>query len=51
MSLPIEDVLRRFEALAMRGTMDSAPEVTAVLGGAAAPAIMIDAMGPSIFLA
>ena len=35
----------------MRGTMDSAPEVTAILGGAAAPAIMIDAMGRSIFLA
>ena len=44
LSLPIEDVLRRFETLALRGTMDSAPEVTAVLGGAAPPAIMVDAM-------
>jgi hypothetical protein len=44
LSLPIEDVLRRFEALALRGTKDSAPEVTAVLGGATPPAIMIDAM-------
>ena len=43
-SLPIEDILRRFETLAMWGTKDSAAEVTAVLGGEAAPAIMIDAM-------
>jgi hypothetical protein len=43
-SLPIEDILRRFETLARRGTMDSAPEVTAVLGGATAPVVMIDAM-------
>jgi hypothetical protein len=43
-SLPIEDILRRFEMLALRGTNDSAPEVTAVLGGETAPAIMADAM-------
>ena len=43
-NLPIEEILRRFETLARRGTMDSAAEVTAVLGGAAAPVVMIDAM-------
>ena len=43
-SLPIEDILRRFETLALRGTKDSVPEVTAVLGGETAPAIMVDAM-------
>lgn len=41
---PIEDILRRFETLAIRKTKDSAPEVTAVLGGETVPAIMVDAM-------
>jgi hypothetical protein len=42
--LPIEDILRRFEILTRRGTADSAPEVSAVLGGATAPVVMIGAM-------
>ena len=42
--LSIEDILRRFEILTRRGTADSAPEVSAVLGGATAPVVMIDAM-------
>ena len=41
---PLEDILRRFEILARCGSADSASEVSAVLGGAGAPAIMIDAM-------
>lgn len=43
-SLPIEDILRRFETLAFRGTKDSTPEVSAVLGGETAPAIAVGAM-------
>jgi integrase len=43
-TLPIEDILRRFENLARRETADNAREVTAVLGGVAAPEIMTDAM-------
>jgi integrase len=36
--------LRRFEILSRRGTTDSASEVSAVLGGAPAPVVMIDGM-------
>jgi len=36
--------LRRFEILTRRGTADSASEVSAVLGGASAPLVMLDDM-------
>jgi integrase len=44
LNLPIEDILRRFEMLAQRGSADNANEVGAVLGGSPAPVAMIDAM-------
>jgi hypothetical protein len=44
LSQPLDDILRRFEMLARRGTTDCASEVSAVLGGVAAPVVMIDAM-------
>jgi integrase len=44
LKLPIDEILRRFEFLAQRGAADSAAEVSAVLGGAPAPVVMIDAM-------
>lgn len=44
LNLPLDDILRRFEILARRGTADSGSEMSAVLGGAAAPVVMIDAM-------
>ena len=43
-NLTLDDILRRFEILTRRGTADSASEVSAVLGGAPAPVIMIDGM-------
>src|SRR5262249_60288496 len=43
-NLTLDDILRRFEILTRHGTADSASEVSAVLGGAPAPAVMIDAM-------
>lgn len=43
-SLPIEEILTRFETLARRGAMESGSEVSAVLGGASRPAIMVDQM-------
>jgi hypothetical protein len=43
-NLTLDDLLRRFEILTRLGTADSASEVSAVLGGAPAPVVMIDAM-------
>src|SRR5262245_31856413 len=43
-NLTLDDILRRFEILTQRGTVNSTSEVSAVLGGATAPVVMIDAM-------
>ena len=43
-TLPIEDILRRFESLVRREAAESVPEVTAVLGGVPAPVITTDVM-------
>jgi integrase len=43
-TLPVEEILRRFENLARRDVVDSTREVTAVLGGVPAPVITTDAM-------
>jgi integrase len=42
--LPVEEILRRIETLEARGTVESAPEVAAVLGGEKAPVFMIGSM-------
>src|SRR5262249_38371810 len=42
--LPVEEILRRIETLEARGTVDRAPEVSAVLGGEQTPVIMISSM-------
>jgi hypothetical protein len=44
LNLTLDDILRRFEILTRRGTADSSSEVSAVLGGASAPVVKIDAM-------
>jgi hypothetical protein len=43
-NLTLDNILHRFEILSRRGTGDSASEVSAVLGGAPAPVVMIDGM-------
>jgi integrase len=40
-SLPVDDILRRIEALEARKSVDRAPEIVAVLGGEPPPAIML----------
>jgi hypothetical protein len=42
--LPVEEILRRIETLEARGTVERAPEVSAVLGGEATPVFMISSM-------
>jgi integrase len=42
--LPVEEILRRIETLEARGTVDRAPEVSAVLGGEETPVFMISSM-------
>jgi len=44
LNLTFDDILHRFGILTRRGTADSASEVSAVLGGTAAPVVMLDAM-------
>jgi integrase len=39
--LPVEDILRRIETLEARKSVERAPEIVALLGGEAPPAIMI----------
>lgn len=43
-TLPIEEILRRFENLARREAVDNTRDVTALLGGAQAPVVTTDAM-------
>jgi len=43
-NLALDDILRRFQILTRRDTADSASEVSAVLGGAPAPVVMLDGM-------
>jgi hypothetical protein len=40
-ALPVDDILRRIEALEARKSIDKAPEIAAVLGGEPPPAIML----------
>lgn len=40
--LPVEELLRRFDTLIWRGSSDGAEEVSAVLGGAEEPRLMLD---------
>jgi integrase len=43
-SLPISDILHRIESLEARKTIETAPEITAVLGGEPVPAIMLSTL-------